>query len=243
MNTATQSIREIVTPQPSSAKVFQRFDIDLCDRADLSLANACQKLQLSLDQVLENLADAEGKEHGGLPFHPEVLTLGRLIQHIVRVHHQCIRQELPRLAAMAAKVAALRGDRAPELITVAVLVGRLRSELYAHIQKEEEIIFPCIAQMDQESIAAYSPAHPCFRSIAAPVFMMEQEHESAAHIMAELAGLTNKYEPPPWACVTHIALFSALRGFEADLKQHVHLEDDILFPRAMQLEAHMEERS
>ena len=108
MSTATQSIREIVTSKPSAAKIFHRFDIDLCVQADLSLEGACQELQLSVDQVLEKLADAEVQERGGLAFDPANVSLGRLIQHIVRVHHHCVRQELPDLAEMASKVAAKR---------------------------------------------------------------------------------------------------------------------------------------
>ncbi|MES2222599.1 MAG: DUF542 domain-containing protein [Acidobacteriota bacterium] len=242
MSTQTQSIRDIVTQHPFSAQVFQRFDIDLCLQADLSLANACQELQLSVDQVLETLADAERKENGAVARNPEDFSMSRLIQHIVRVHHHCVRQELPRLAARASKVATLRSARAPKLQLVTKLVERLRGEMYEHIQKEEEVLFPCIAQMDQDSVVAYPPAHPCFRSIAYPVFMMEQEHESADHLVAELAQLTNQFDPPSWACVTHIALFSGLREFVADLKQHVHLEDDILFPRAIQLETELKGR-
>ena len=108
MPTATQSIREIVTRRPSAAKIFHRFDIDLCIQADLSLEDACRELQLSVDQVLEKLADAEVKERGGVAFDPLNVSLGRLIQHIVRVHHHCVRQELPGLAEMASKVAAKR---------------------------------------------------------------------------------------------------------------------------------------
>ena len=243
MPTSTQSIREIVTQHPSSAKVFHRFDIDLCLQADLSLEGACQELQLSVDQVLEKLADSEAKERGGMASDPATLSLARLIQHIVRIHHLCVRQELPRLAEMALKVAATRGDRAPELAKVAELIEKLRGEMYAHIQKEEQVLFPFISQMDQESIVAYPPAHACFRSVTHPIFMMEQEHESADHIVAELIRLTNHFEPPSWACATHIALFSGLREFEADLKQHVHLENDVLFPRAIQLEAELKARS
>ena len=243
MPTSTQSIREIVTQYPSSAEVFHRFDIDLCLQADLSLEGACQELQLSVDQVLEKLADSEAKEPCGLALDPATLPLARLIQHIVRIHHHCVRQELPRLAEMALKLAATRGDRAPELAKVAELIEKLRGEMYTHIQKEEQVLFPFISQMDQESIVAYPPSHACFRSVTHPIFMMEQEHESADHIVAELIRLTNHLEPPSWACATHIALFSGLREFEADLKQHVHLENDVLFPRAIQLEAELKVRS
>ena len=243
MPTSTQSIREIVTQYPSSARVFHRFDIDLCLQADLSLEGACQELQLSVDQVLEKLTDSEAQERGGLASDPATLSLARLVQHIVRIHHLCVRQELPRLAEMAMKLAVTRGDRAPELTKVAELIEQLRGEMYTHIQKEEQVLFPFISQMDQESIIAYPPSRACFRSVTHPIFMMEQEHESADHIVAELIRLTNHFEPPSWACATHIALFSGLREFEADLKQHVHLENDVLFPRAIQLGAELKVRS
>src|SRR5882672_10841872 len=137
MSTSTQSIREILTRHPSAATILNRFAIDPCLQADLSLEGACHELQLSVDQVLEKLADAESKECNGMPADPATLPLARLIQHIVRVHHQCVRQELPRLAEMASTVAAKRADRAPELARVAELLENLHSEMYAHIQKEE----------------------------------------------------------------------------------------------------------
>ena len=242
MSTATQSIREIVTRQPSAAGIFHRFDIDLCMQADLSLEGACQELQLSVDQVLEKLADAEAQRCGGTALDPENLSLSRLIQHIVRVHHNCVRQELPRLAEMASKLSAKRSDREPQLKKIAELIETLRGAMYSHIQKEEEVLFPFISQMDQESIVAYPPAHACFRSVTHPIFMMEQEHESADQIVAELIRLTNHFKPPSWACATHIALFSGLREFKADLKRHVHLENDVLFPHAIQLEAKLKVR-
>ncbi|MFZ0301184.1 MAG: hemerythrin domain-containing protein [Terracidiphilus sp.] len=242
MSTATQSIREIVARQPSAAGIFHRFDIDLRMQADLSLEGACQELQLSVDQVLEKLAEAEAERCGGTAFDPESLSLSRLIQHIVRVHHNRVRQELPRLAEMATKLLANHSDRATELTMIAELIGTLRGEMYVHIQKEEQVLFPFISQMDQESIVAYPPAHACFRSVTHPIFMMEQEHESADHIVAEIIRLTNHFEPPSWACATHTALFSGLREFEAGLRQHVHLENDILFPRAIKLEAEIKAR-
>jgi regulator of cell morphogenesis and NO signaling len=243
MPTSAQSIRDIVTQHPSSAEVFHRFDIDLCLQADLSLEGACQELQLSVDQLLEKLAESEAQERGGMALDPATLSLARLVQHIVRVHHHCVRQELPRLAEMASKVAAKRGERAPELAKVAELIEKLHGEMYAHIQKEEQVLFPFIAQMDQKSIIAYPPAHACFRSVAHPIFMMEQEHESANRIVAELIRLTNHFEPPSWACATHTALFFGLRDFEVDLRQHVHLENDVLFPRVIQLETELKVRS
>jgi regulator of cell morphogenesis and NO signaling len=242
MPTSTQSVREIVATQPSAAKVFQRFDIDLCSQAEKSLDGACAELQLSVDQVLEKLADAETQDLGGPAVDPACLPIGRLIQHIVRVHHQYVRQELPRLAEMAQKLAAKRSDRAPELKNVEELLEELRTDMLAHIQKEEQVLFPFMSQMDHDSIIVYPPAHTCFRSVAQPVSKMMQEHESANHIVAELRRITLGFQPPAWACATHIALFAGLSEFEADLKQHVHLENDVLFPRAIELEAELNSR-
>lgn len=243
MPTATQSIREIVSTQPSAAQILHRFDIDLCSHADQSLGGACKELQLSVNQVLEKLADAEAQECAGRSFDPASLPIGRLIQYIVRVHHQCVRQELPRLAEMARNVAAKCSDGAPELPAVCELLEELHAEMYAHIQKEEQVLFPFISQMAQDSLFAHPRAHACFGSVAQPILMMEQEHESSGHIMAELGRLTNDFRPQAWACATHVALFAGLREFAADFQQHVHLENDILFPRAIELESQLNIRS
>lgn len=242
MPNSTQTVREIVAYQPSAAKIFLRFDIDLCSQAEKSLDSACAELQLSVDQVLEKLADAETRELGGAAFDPATLSIGQLIQHIVRVHHHYVRQELPRLAEMAQKLAAKRSDRAPELKNVEELLNILRADMFAHIQKEEQVLFPFIAQMDQESIVTYPPAHACFRSVAHPVSKMMQEHESANYVVAEFRRITIGFRPPEWACAIHIALFNGLREFEIDLKQHVHLENNVLFQRAIKLEAELNSR-
>lgn len=242
MPTSAQSIREIVATQASAAKVFERFDIDLCLQAENSLDQACAELQLSVDQVLEKLANAVAQEQGDPPVDPATLSVERLIQHIVRIHHQYVRRELPRSAEMAQKLAAKRSDRAPELQHVAELVEDLRADLFAHILKEEQVLFPFVAQMDRDSVVAYPPAHACFRSVSHPIFMMIQEHEAANSIVAELRHITTGFAVPEWACATHTALFTSLRAFEADLKQHVHLENDVLFPRAIKLEAELNSR-
>jgi regulator of cell morphogenesis and NO signaling len=240
MPTSTQSIREIVSTQPSAAQIFLRFDIDLCAHADESLNEACAELQLSVDQVLEKLADAEAI--GAAPVDPASLPVGRLIQHIVRVHHQRVRQELPGLAEMAHKLAAKRGDRAPELKSVEALAEELRADLFSHIQKEEQVLFPFISEMAENTTVGTPSPHACFGSVARPISIMMQEHESAGRTMAELRRLTRGFEPPAWACATHIALYGGLRAFELDLEQHVHLENDVLFPRAIEMEAALNRR-
>jgi len=242
MPSPTQSIREIVTFHPSAASVLHRFDIDLCALGDKSLDEACAEQQLSVDQVLEKLADAEADEGGASPFDPSALPLARLIQHIVRVHHHCVRQELPRLAEMASKLVVKRSDEHPELKRVAELVAELRDHLLAHIQKEEMVLFPFISRMDQESIAEYPPDHARFRSVTDPVVIMRQQHETAHHLVAEIRRLTDGYKPPASACATLSAFLAGLQAFEADLGQHVQLENDVLFPRAIEMEAVLNSR-
>jgi len=242
MPTATQTIREIVATQSSAAAVLGRFDIDLCSHANESLHQACAELQLSVDQVLEKLTDAEAAEAGAAPIDPASLSPCRLIQHIVRVHHRRVRQELPRLAAMAHKLAARHGSSAPELGDIEALLEELQAEMFSHIQKEEQILFPFVAQMDQDLPGPCSTAQACFRSVAQPIFMMEREHESANRMVARIRSLATGFDPPVWACGTHIALYSGLRAFEIDLKQHVHLENDVLFPRAIAMEAALNRR-
>lgn len=237
MSVSNQSIREIVAEHPYAATVFQRFDIDLCAQADATLSAACRELQLSVDQLLEKLEEAERKEKGTSAIDPQSLSLERLIQHLVRIHHQYVRQELPALAEMARKLAEQRADRAPELRQVEVLVTRLRTEMVAQIQKEEQILFPLISQLAQGLPMVHRSSGEGVGSLGYAVSIMMRQHEDADRIIGELRQLTQGFEAPAWACVTHSALLARLRAFEADLKQHLYLENDILLPRAIQLES------
>jgi regulator of cell morphogenesis and NO signaling len=163
MSTSTQSIREIVQTQPSAARVLERFEIDLCGQAEKSLDNTCAELQLSVDQVLEKLAHADAQEHGNSFANPETLSMERLIQHIVRVHHQCVRQELPRLAEMAQRLADKRSDRAPELRKVAAD----RRVAYRYVRphpKRRERLIP-VHCSDGSGIDCHLSASTCMLSL------------------------------------------------------------------------------
>jgi len=236
MATASQSVREIITTQASAAAVLQRFEIDFCSRANQSLADACSELQLSTDQVLEKLAAAEAERNGAPPVDPHSMSLEKLVQYVVRRHHQVMRQELPRLAELAHKLATKHGQRAPELVVVDGLMDELHGELIAHIEKEENVLFPYVVHLDQNQGLARPIASACFQRVSQPVRMMMNEHETALRILAELRSLTKDFTPPDWACGTHASLHTGLRAFEKDLKQHIHLEDDVMFPRAVNLE-------
>ena len=237
MPTATQSIREIVTAEPSAAAVFERFEIDLCLQANAELARVCAEQQLSVDQVLEKLADAEAQARGALVADVENYSLTRLIQHIVRSHHQTVRQELPRFVELSQRIASKHGEKGPHFKTMARLIVRLRDEMFAHLEKEEQMLFPYIVRLEEAAQDHAAAPDACFRSVAQPVSVMTIEHESAEGIVAELRELTKGFEPPHWACARNSAFHASLAEFEKDLQLHVHLENDLLFPRAIALEA------
>lgn len=243
MPTATQSIREIVSAEPSAAAVFERFEIDLCSRADAQLERVCAELQLSVDQVLEKLADAELRASGVMAPDLESYSLTRLIQYIVRTHHQTVRQELPRFAELSQRIATKHGGAAPHFKAVAPLLEQLRAEMFAHLEKEEQILFPYIVRLEESAEIRASAPSGCFRSVAQPIAMMVQEHDSAEAIVSEIRRLTNGFEPPKWACPRNTAFHASLAAFEKDLQQHVHLENDLLFPKAVALEANFNKRS
>jgi regulator of cell morphogenesis and NO signaling len=242
MLNSSQTIRDIAATQPSAIALFERFDINVCSLADKSLKEACSELQLSLEQVLEKLQECGDRESGTGPIDPATLSCSLLIQHIVRVHHQHVRQNLPRLVRYARKLTDQLGDQACEFTAVEKLVGQLHQDLWAHIRKEEEVLFPFIVRMEEESTLAYPPEHACFRAVSYPVLMMVQEHEVASRIMEQLRQCTGNFSPPEWACPTQRALLDGLREFDADLKEHIHLENDVLFPRSIQMEASLRDK-
>lgn len=241
MNASTQSIREIVANQTTAAAILQRFDIDLCAYADRSLHSACAELQLSIDQVMEKLADAAIAAAGAEPSDPASLPATRLIQHIVRVHHRALRQDLPGLVVLAEKLAAKRGGRAPELARVRQMVQELRDEVLAHIEKEEQALFPLIAEMDDEARNGRT-TRSSLRAVGQPIAAMRRDHETAGQIFTSLRELTHGFETPSWACATHCALYGGLRAFGAGLQQHLYLENEVLFPRAAAMERTLHSR-
>lgn len=238
----SQSIRQITAEQPSTLKVFERFKIDARSEGDKSLKEVCDDLQLSIEQVVEKLTEAESHESGQREFDPKDLTLAQIIQHIVRTHHHRIRRELPSLVRAAQAPAETGGEHANELNQIKRLVEQLHTEMFAHLEHEEEVLFPFIDQMEDDSALDYHTEHASLRGLSYPVFIMAQKHESSTRILAELRLRTHNFSAPDGASPTHCMLLEGLRNFEADLKQHLHLENNVLFPRALRMEAGLQRR-
>lgn len=237
MTTATQTVRDIALENPDSIRVFEAFGIDYCCGGRKPLAEACASKNIAVNQVLDALEQA-----GLTPTErPEDWTskpLGALAAHIVNVHHAYVRKELPRLEELAAKVVRRHGDTQAQLPAIQSRITQLAEELLQHCAKEEVVLFPYITKLERALDDGTPKPHGCFESVASPIAMMTQEHDAAGTLIAEMRELSSGFVPPIGACPTYHAFYNGLREFEQDLHQHIHLENNILFPRAIALEDH-----
>ncbi|MCH7872529.1 MAG: iron-sulfur cluster repair di-iron protein [Planctomycetes bacterium] len=229
----SKSVGQLVAERPSRARVFERFGIDFCCGGKIPLSDACTERKLDTERILAALREADSSEADTDEPDWTRATLSALIAHILQKHHAYLRNELPRLAKMVAKVHDVHGERHPELAEVRQTYDGLHAELASHMMKEEQILFPLIEAM--ESSQSLEAAH-C-GSVNNPISMMEHEHDSAGAALARLRSLTGDFTPPEDACNTYRVLLDGLAELEADLHRHIHKENNILFPRASELEA------
>jgi regulator of cell morphogenesis and NO signaling len=235
MSTAETMVRDIAVEQPAAIRVFEKLGIDYCCGGRKPLAEVCEERSLNVGAVLAAIADAE-ETHQPAARDWATAPLEALCRHIVDVHHAYVRQELPRLLQLAQKVVTRHGDSHPELGRIQQLVESLREELLQHLDKEEMILFPYITNLER-SLANCGPRSlGCFGSVRNPIQVMMTEHDAAGEALAEIRELSQNFTPPEGACPTYRGFYAALSDFERDLHHHVHLENNILFPRAIELE-------
>ncbi len=235
MTTTTETVREIALRQPASIRVFEKFGIDYCCGGRKPLADACSARNLPLDSVLAAL-EAVSADPAPATEDWTKATLASLSEHITSVHHAYVKQELPRLALLAGKVVARHGDTQAELPAIQKILEELDEDLLAHLAKEEAVLFPYIARLERSMRAGSARPGNSFGTIANPISTMTQEHDAAGALMAEIRGLSHDFAPPAGACPTYHAFYGGLKEFEQDLHRHVHLENNILFPRAIELD-------
>ncbi len=238
MSTTTEkTVRELALEIPAAARVFERLGIDYCCRGACTLEQACQDANLSVEEARAWLEDARrtpAPEDSTRDWKTE--PLAELVAHIKDTHHRYVRTETARLAPLFEKVCAVHAANHPELLKLRDTFQALAGELTTHLFKEEMVLFPYIVRME-EAVIEKAPVLPApFGTVRNPVAMMIREHDDAGNALRILRRESSNYAPPGDACASYQALYRALAEFEADLHQHIHLENNILFPRAVQME-------
>lgn len=233
---AHQSVGELVVERPARSRVFEQFGIDYCCGGKRSLEDACTRKGLDAQGVIDELehADRVQQDLDEGP-DPSVMSLAELADHIERTHHNFLKTELGRIDQLTTKVAQAHGQRDPRLVELLGVYRAFREELMMHMHKEEQILFPLIRSMEGGERAA--PAH-C-GSIQNPIRQMEAEHDDAGGALEAMRELTEGFTPPEDACNTYRAMLDALSHLERDMHAHVHKENNILFPRAVRMEAEL----
>ncbi|MCH8145771.1 MAG: iron-sulfur cluster repair di-iron protein [Gemmatimonadetes bacterium] len=229
-----QTVGQMVVERPQRSRVFDRLHIDYCCGGKRTLEEACAKRGLDLKAVLAELEafDAEAEAQGDA-VRPANLTMTELADDIERTHHAYLREELPRLGDLVKKVSAVHGQAHPWLSGLTSVYAELVAELEPHMLKEEQILFPLIRELDQATTA---PSFHC-GSVGNPIRMMEMEHQNAGAALDRIREMTTDYEIPEGACNSFRAMLSGLEHLEADLHLHIHKENEILFPKASEMEA------
>jgi regulator of cell morphogenesis and NO signaling len=236
MTATTQTVREIALEQPGSIRVFERFGIDYCCGGRRPLSEACAARDIEVDAVIAALeAAAQMPAEAADDWNAE--SLAHLCNHIVATHHAYVRRELPRLAELAVKVVNRHGATRPELPIIQATLARLEEELTQHLTKEEIVLFPYISKLERANTEGTEKPHGCFGTVANPIAMMTQEHDGAGMLLEAIRKQSQQFTPPEGACPTYRAFYDGLREFQQDLHQHIHLENNVLFPRAIELEA------
>ena len=237
MGLATKMVKEWVAEIPRAAAIFERLHIDYCYGGNKTVEAACAAIGLDPAGVIEELENiSSAAEAGQDDTDWKTEPLSRLISHIVGRHHSFVKEELPRLHALVAKVCAVHGSSHPELAQIQTSFKALKDELDPHLLKEEHVLFPYITAVE-EAAQRNQPAAPApFGTVQHPIRMMLLEHENAGEALRAIRVSSSNYTLPDGACFSYRALFQGLEAFESDLHQHIHLENNILFPRAVALE-------
>ncbi len=235
MATTTQTVRDIATGNPDAVRVFEKYGIDYCCGGRVPLAEACATKGLNVDEVIASLEAAAPSAPEEKDWTKE--SLASLAQYIVDTHHAYVNREVPRLNELAGKVVSRHGDSRQELAVIQSKLAELGEELIEHQGKEEVVLFPYIGKLERYASGGGAKPRSCFGTIDHPITMMTRDHDYAGNLMAEIRGLSQDYTPPEGACPTFRAFYASLCDFEQDLHRHIHMENNVLFPRAITLEA------
>jgi len=229
---ASKTLAQIVTNNHKAASIFEKHHLDFCCKGKRTLEQACSESDIKIEEVIEQLEKAG--DTNDLKTNYNELSLAQLSEHIVSTHHNYVKNEMPALLGYLQKVASKHGDRHPEMNKVFQIFGAVKEEMEFHMQKEEMVLFPRIKDIENQ-IQEGKKVVVSSSYLQSPINMMEEEHDHAGSMLAEIRNLTNNYNPPADACTTYQLSFASLQAFELDLHRHVHLENNILFPKALKM--------
>lgn len=236
MYDVSKTVREFAVEIPQATRLFEAMGIDYCCGGGKSLRDACTSANISVDEVVSKLLASAKEGVAAQNSDWSTAPLSDLADYIVAKHHVYIRQELPRLEQLLSKVVSKHSEKHPELKKVQKIFRAVSEELTSHLMKEESILFPYVKELEASREHSSRMRQPMFGSVRNPIHMMEIEHDSAGESLREMRKLSNDFTAPDEGCFSYKTLYQGLAEFEADLHQHIHLENNILFPRAIQLE-------
>jgi regulator of cell morphogenesis and NO signaling len=230
----TKSLAQIVNSNHRAATVFEKYHLDFCCKGKRTLQQACTESELRMEEVLADLEKTESDSSSKVSIAHDNMSLAQLAEYIVMTHHSYVKKEMPAILGYLQKVVSKHGDRHPEMIKVLELFTAVKEEMEHHMQKEEMVLFPRIKEIERR-LAERNEIKISRTYLRSPINMMEQEHDHAGSMLSEIRKLTDDYTPPADACTTYRLSYASLQAFELDLHQHVHLENNILFPKALRM--------
>lgn len=228
-------VKEIVTVNPAATRILEEAGVDYCCGGNRSLHDACAHADVSSEEILNRLRESSARV-GPADANWVSAPLGELTQQIREKHHRYVREAIPRVQTLVAKVKAKHEENHPEIADIEKLFLVLGQEMIMHMQKEEQILFPYIEALERSVKENGTLEPPFFQTVRNPIHAMMKEHDSAGDLVKQIRKASSEYTPPTDACPSYQALYRDLHEFEADLHQHVHLENNILFPRAVEME-------
>lgn len=229
-----ETVGELVAKDYRKAQVFKKYGIDFCCGGKKSVKQVCEEKGISQEQLEHELNTSE--ENSSRETEYEKWEPSFLADYIVNMHHKYVREAIPALYEYTNKIARVHGQRHPELLEIAKHFANVANELEAHMPKEERILFPYIKQLEEAKKNGTKMQSAAFGSITHPINMMEMEHEHAGNEFEAIRKLSHDFALPADACATYTVAFKKLQEFEDDLFRHIHLENNILFPKAIQME-------
>jgi regulator of cell morphogenesis and NO signaling len=234
-NLKNKTIGSFVAEDFRTAAVFSKYRIDFCCKGNRTVTEVCDKQNIDADTLLENVLQVvQSENNGSIDFNSWPLDL--LADYIEKTHHRYVEEKTNVLLPFLDKLCKVHGANHPELFKINELFIGCAGELSQHMKKEELVLFPFVKRMVKTRESDGILSQPSFGTVSNPIAMMMHEHDNEGQRFREIAALTNDYTPPADACTTYRVTFAMLREFEADLHKHIHLENNILFPKAVVLE-------